>query len=1259
LNKIIQQIIMKKSALLAVVAMFSGAMSFAQKTRTISAGEITSNTTWYNDTVYTLDGYVYVKNNATLTIQPGTLIKGNAANKASLIITRNGMINAAGTATAPIVFTSSKPKGQRATGDWGGIIILGKAPINRPDLTTGPSVAIAANEPGNQVAIEGDLDNANGDGLYGGIDANHSSGVLSYVRLEYGGVVITPGNEINGITFGGVGKGTQLDHIQVTHANDDGFEWFGGNVNAKYLISHRNIDDDLDVDFGFQGKVQFALVIRDSAYYDRGAGPTTNGFESDNDGAGSTNTPLTWPVFSNVTVMGPLANGKPLTGSLAGNSFNNGARIRRNSATSIFNSVFMGWPNALFVDGNGTGNKFLTDSMGFKNNVLAGNINAINGASASSAIVRQTIVTNGTDTSAAINSVYNDPFNYFNPDFGFKAGSVAAVGASFSDSKLNDIFFAPTTYKGAFGNNNNWANGWANFNPDAADYTSPIGVVTWTGAGNDATICAGATATIGTLATGGSGRFAYTWFPTTGLNNANIARPIASPTTTTTYYVSLLDSNSGNTWIDTITVNVNPTPAANFTFIANAGTVSFTNASTNATSNLWNFGDGDTSIVENPNHTFRANGVFNVRLNAINGSCNNTATRLVQITGINSPVKNVAAGDITENTTWHSDTIYELGGYVYVKNNATLTIQPGTIVKGGVSANKGCIIITRNGMINAAGTKNRPIIFTSSKPKGQRATGDWGGIIILGKAPINRPDLTTGPSVAIAANEPGNQVAIEGDLDNANGDGLYGGTDANHNSGVLSYVRLEFGGVVITPGNEINGITFGGVGKATQVDHVQVTQANDDGFEWFGGNVNAKYIISHRNIDDDLDVDFGFQGKVQFALVIRDSAYYDRGAGPTTNGFESDNDGAGSNNTPLTWPVFSNVTVMGPLANGKPLTGSLAGNSFNNGARIRRNSATSIFNSVFMGWPNALFVDGNGTGNKFATDSMGFKNNVLAGNINAINGASANAAIVRQTIVTNGTDTSATIDAVYNNPFNYFNPDFGFKAGSLAASGASFSDNKLSDAFFTQTTYKGAFGNNNKWADCWANFNPETEDYNAGPYVQNAAVAAFNASENNLAVTFTNGSIGKQMRFEWNFGVASSTNDTSTLQNPTYTYAEKGDYLVTLKVMSPCGDSTITKTIAVVGKVGINEVQNVNNVSLYPNPTSDVTNVSFDLTENTNVSINLFDISGRVVKTIPAQFLTSGNKTITMQTSDVNAGVYFANISTDKFSKTYRLVIIK
>ncbi|MFN9114103.1 MAG: PKD domain-containing protein, partial [Bacteroidota bacterium] len=447
----------------------------------------------------------------------------------------------------------------------------------------------------------------------------------------------------------------------------------------------------------------------------------------------------------------------------------------------------------------------------YKNNVLAGNLNAVNNSSFQANTVRQTIVANGTDTSAAINSVYNDPFNYFNPDFTFKSGSVAASGASFADAKLNDAFFTPTTHRGAFGSEN-WTNGWANFNPEIADYTGPIGTVTWAGAGNDATICSGNNVTIGSTATGGSGRFAYVWTPSTGLNNAFVARPVASPNTTTTYFVMLIDSNSGNKWIDTVVVNVNPSPTAEFTFAATSGgTINFTNASINATSYRWNFGDGDTSIAENPSHTFRANGVFNVRLTATNGNCARTITKLVQVSGINSPIKNVAAGDITENTTWFADTIYELGGYVYVKNNATLTIQPGTIIKGGVSANKGCLIITRNGMINAAGTKNRPIIFTSSKPKGQRATGDWGGIIILGKAPINRPDVTTGPSVAIAAAEPGNQVAIEGDLDNTNGDGLYGGTDANHNSGILRYVRLEFGGVVITTGNEINGLTMGGV----------------------------------------------------------------------------------------------------------------------------------------------------------------------------------------------------------------------------------------------------------------------------------------------------------------------------------------------------------------------------------------------------------------------------------------------------------------
>jgi hypothetical protein len=211
-----------------------------------------------------------------------------------------------------------------------------------------------------------------------------------------------------------------------------------------------------------------------------------------------------------------------------------------------------------------------------------------------------------------------------------------------------------------------------------------------------------------------------------------------------------------------------------------------------------------------------------------------TSLNLINVTGIAAPIKSVV-GDIIANTTWSKDTIYILNGYVYVKNNATLTIEAGTLIKGDAN-NKGSLIITRNGKINANGTRNMPIVFTSNKAAGSRQPGDWGGIIILGKARINRPtDCSTCPGSTVAAGETGIQNAIEGDLDNASGDGLYGGTDDNHNSGTLRYVRIEYGGVVITPGNEINGLTMGGVGKATQIDHIQVSQANDDGFEWFGG----------------------------------------------------------------------------------------------------------------------------------------------------------------------------------------------------------------------------------------------------------------------------------------------------------------------------------------------------------------------------------------------------------------------------------------
>jgi hypothetical protein len=236
----------------------------------------------------------------------------------------------------------------------------------------------------------------------------------------------------------------------------------------------------------------------------------------------------------------------------------------------------------------------------------------------------------------------------------------------------------------------------------------------------------------------------------------------------------------------------------------------------------------------------------------------------------------IPAGDITTNTTWTAANVYLLNGWVYVKAGATLTIEPGTIIRGD-KTNKGALIIEKGATINANGTASNPIIFTSNQAAGSRDYGDWGGIIILGNAVIN----VTGGS-----------ATIEGGVGST-----YGGTNDADNSGIFRYVRIEFPGIAFTTNNEINGLTMGGVGSATQIDHIQVSYSGDDSFEWYGGTVNAKYLITFRGWDDDFDTDFGYRGKVQFAVSLRDKNIADVSG---SNGFESDNDGSGSTNAPFT-----------------------------------------------------------------------------------------------------------------------------------------------------------------------------------------------------------------------------------------------------------------------------------------------------------------------------------------------------------------------
>lgn len=361
---------------------------YPSTTVTVNAGNITTNTTWTADQVYLLNGWVYVKAGATLTIEAGTVIRGSKTNQGALIIEQGGKIMANGTQSQPIIFTSNQAAGSRDYGDWGGIILLGYATINVP---------------GGTATIEGGVGS-----VYGGSNDADNSGSLKYVRIEFPGIAFSPNNEINGLTMGGVGSGTTLDNIQVSYCGDDSFEWFGGTVNAKHLIALRGWDDEFDTDFGFRGKIQFAVALRDPAIGDVSG---SNGFESDNDGTGSANTPKTHPIFSNISIFGP----KVTSGTTINSNYKRAMHLRRNTELCVYNSVFSGYPTGLFIDGTAAQANATANTLQIENCFLTGM--ATNYASAfeqtyfESPSRHNQVFPNNTDL------LLTDPFNLTNPNF--------------------------------------------------------------------------------------------------------------------------------------------------------------------------------------------------------------------------------------------------------------------------------------------------------------------------------------------------------------------------------------------------------------------------------------------------------------------------------------------------------------------------------------------------------------------------------------------------------------------------------------------------------------------------------------------------------------------------------------------------------------------------------------------------------------------------------------------------------------------------
>lgn len=1183
-------------------------------------GEITGTVRLNRKKVYGIDGYLYVS--GTLIVSPGTIVVGDTVGQNSVIcINRGGKLIADGTRENPIVFTSRAAPGQRSRGDWGGIVILGRAKINVP---------------AGEAPIEGGIADLNpGKGWFGGTDDDDSSGVLRYVRIEFAGIAVLPNSELNGLTLGGVGRRTVLDYIQVSHGNDDAFEWFGGTVNAKHLIAFGTMDDDFDCDFGFSGKVQFGLVKRFRQIADVS---TSQAFECDNDGSSSYNRPLTSAMFSNITAIGPVRD-TAWTSGTGNNQYNSrfgaGAQIRRNARVSIFNSVFIGWPRGIEIAQTPTMFAALTDSLAVRTTNWYGVkgtwLNLAGGTAPQgmdAAWIETASFNNGIDASNPNNAQITNPWSEddaFDPLPSTSAPylNTAQFNNGTSLYPIHDAFFTQVDYRGAFSADaqTRWDAGWTNYDPVNTEYKASVNVivrspgagpgekyvrgtkvnVTWDTAGTlnenfkieyGTSITGPWTTVVASVTDAGINRGTYEWtLPGTVMPSVYVRMSAVSDQTS----FDLSDFPFAITDVPQPAVRViAPGAASGETYrVGQSVTVRWDTA--NTLSQRWKIEFGKSisgpwkTILANVKDSASTRGsavvVFRREDETTTGYVRLVLLSDISRTDVNdnpfaivapAPVQcdSVLKDEITGRVHLSNTKVYCLDGYVFVNDGAVLEIDPGTIVLGDTVGQNSVLSISRGGKILARGTPQKPIIFTSSARPGERSRGDWGGIVICGKARINSP---------------AGEAPIEGGIaDPTPGQGWYGGTDDDDSSGVLEYARIEFAGMAVIPNSELNGLTMGAVGRRTVINHIQVSYGNDDAFEWFGGTVNHTNLIAIGTLDDDFDSDFGYRGMIQFGVAQRFRTVADVS---TSQSFEQDNDGSGSSNEPLTAPVFSNITSIGPMQDTSWTAGNGA-NQYNSrygaASQIRRNARTSIHNSVFIGWPRGIEIAQTSTMLAAFNNQLEVRNNSWYGIKGTwLNLASGTPPVgmdvdwIAQASFNNVIDKSSPDAAVLENPFATdanFNP-VPRGVSPVLSTGVGF-EGTASNPFFERVSFRGAMGLQ-RWDLPWANYDPVNAEY--------------------------------------------KPRDTTTSV-----------------------DDVITgEGYMIIG-------------SAHPNPAQDAALIRYELSSADNVTIKVFDVTGSISSTFIANAEQGvGIYEFNLITSDLGNGVYYVAITGRKGSITIPVTVVR
>jgi hypothetical protein len=381
-----------------------------------------------------------------------------------------------------------------------------------------------------------------------------------------------------------------------------------------------------------------------------------------------------------------------------------------------------------------------------------------------------------------------------------------------------------------------------------------------------------------------------------------------------------------------------------------------------------------------------------------------------------------------------SENTYVLRGSVFVEEGATLTIEPGTVIRGeSTSQPPGTLVVAQGARLVADGTREHPIVFTSDQPVGERGRGQWGGLIINGKAPLNTGSTAEG----------------EGDT------GPYGGSDPHDDSGILRYVRVEFAGIEFSPDNELNGIALQGVGDATIVDYVQIHYNQDDGIEFFGGTVNAKHVLITGARDDSFDWTDGWTGKGQFwvAQQIGDDA---------DNGFEADNNGDNNDLTPRSNPTIYNFTLVGDPNGPESDTGML----------LREGTAATIRNGIVIGFnKSGIDIDQSSTAAQVGSGGLSVMSCIFWGNDPANFDDDAeetgDPAFSESAWAADSVLYLTEADPMLVSPYSLGTPDFRPAVDSPAANGTVPVEVPPADGFFESVDFLGGVDPSDDWTAGW------------------------------------------------------------------------------------------------------------------------------------------------------------------------------------------------